>query len=131
MWPEVPSRGDLLAVLESLPEWFRMVAKQGEEAVELVHPSSHVESCPRKGISRKAGKRRPCFCAFEVCCYLHLTSGEAAGACSDAACDADDSDEDASVEQDEGWWSWADGGRGCDAEAFVERFAGWSGNPVP
>ena len=33
--------------------------------------------------------------------------------------------------EDEAWWSWAERGRGCDAEAFTERFAGWSGSAVP
>ncbi len=93
----------------------------------------HKAPCPSAAQVRRCGRRVLCHCAWEVCNWLHDREVEYAAAeavphnmptedqsgISDAGGveDEDISEEDAHAQ----WWSWADRGRGCDAEAMSSR----------
>ena len=85
--------------------------------VSLRWPQWHVRSCPKGGSTRRCSKRLPCRCAVLAIQALitdgSLQHGEVE---EEEATDTEESD-DAEDYGEEEWWTWDEGGTGCDAEA--------------
>ena len=118
-WADNDSFAD---VLLAYPEIFLVHGPRGRRMARLRPLNDHYSRCDRE---------TTCTCAYNICWQLHNSdeTGSEEGEKGERNETPETEDDDAAEEdQDEDdssapWWTWADSGHGCDAEAVVERLA--------
>ena len=114
-FPENITEGALVQLLSQFPDILQLEGR----AVRLIWPPSHDDRCPLADASSARTRRVRCHCALlAVACradeeYSTQPASDDRGTCEES------DEEEVALGSQTAWWTWAESGRGCDAESLA------------